>query len=89
MHRQEIIDEILSRLNLEDVKAYCFSLTADAPHITARIGADVLRGVRREDVLERSLAYLDLYEQLDTVKIDTSRLTVQQAAKQIKKRLRK
>lgn len=89
MHRQEIIDEILSRLDLTDVKVYSFSLMAGSATLTGRIMGDVLKGVRSEDALKKSLSYLPCYAQLDTVKIDTDNLSVRNIARQIEKRTAK
>ena len=40
-----------------------------------RLGNDVDKGVRTEDVINRSLEQLKLYEKLLTQKVDVSKLT--------------
>ena len=65
--RQEIIDAILGAWT-----ARCVSLTADRESLGRRLAADIGRGVRTPEALERGLARLPLYGALDTVKIDTS-----------------
>ena len=70
--RQEIIDAILSGLDAGAWTARCVSLTADGESLGRRLAADIGRGVRTPEALERGLARLPLYGALDTVKIDTS-----------------
>lgn len=72
MDRQEIIDAILSGLDAGAWTARCVSLTADGESLGRRLAADIGRGVRTPEALERGLARLPLYGALDTVKIDTS-----------------
>ncbi len=48
------------------------SLVCEKAELERRIRRDVERGVREPGVLERSLAYIPLYETLDTVKIDVT-----------------
>ena len=89
MHQQEIIDEILSRLDLTDVRVHSFSLLASRGILKGRIMGDVLQGVRSEDVADRSLDYLRGFLKLDSEKIDTSKMNVRQVAKLIAKRVMK
>lgn len=72
MHRQEIIDAILSRLDTAGCTVRSISLTAGEEAVRERLAADIAGGLRAPDVVERSLARLPLYRRLDTVKIDTT-----------------
>lgn len=83
MHMQEIIDEILANLDLNGVNVHAFSLVADEEALTRRIMGDVQAGVRSEDVIARSLAYLPKYAALNTRKIDTSEISAAEAAQKI------
>ncbi len=83
MQQQEILDEVLRRLSLEDVAVSVFTLTATEEALRARLGADIAAGVRQPDILERSCAYLPLYQGMDTIPLDVSDLTPQQAAQWI------
>lgn len=83
MHMQDIIDTILSRLDLDGVQVHCISLVADEDALTGRIMGDVAAGVRQSDVLARSLAYLPLYDRLNTEKMDVSHISAAQAARLI------
>ena len=84
MHEQSIIDHILSRLDTTGSTVRAISLIADASAVRDRLAGDVARGLRGADVIERSLARLPLYERLGTIKIDTTRQSVQDTAEQIK-----
>ena len=83
IHEQAILDEILSRLSLEDVDVVAVSLIVGAEALTERLTRDVQNGVRQEDVIKRSVARLPMYEFLDTVKIDVSDISPEQAANRI------
>ncbi len=83
MHRQDVIDQILSGLELAGVEVCAISLTADPQALRRRLEGDVAAGVRRADVVERSLSYLPLYDNLDTIKLDTTDCTPEQAARKL------
>ncbi|HJA68049.1 MAG TPA: AAA family ATPase [Candidatus Mediterraneibacter cottocaccae] len=59
------------------------SLVCEKAELERRIRRDVERGVREPGVLERSLAYIPLYETLDTVKIDVTGQTSWETAETI------
>jgi len=83
MHRQEIVDEILSRLETQDCAVHLVSLVCTPQALRSRLQADIDAGVRSADVLPRSLERLPLYDALQTVKIDVSDLTPEQAAQRL------
>lgn len=83
MHHQEIIDAILSRLKTEGCRIHCISLTCRPDVLEKRLQGDIAEGIRTPDILEKSLSYLPLYGPLHTKKIDTSELSVHQAADMI------
>ena len=83
MHRQAIIDTLLSALDTHGRRVHVISLTASEEQLSNRISADIARGKRDEGSLRRSLAYLPLYRRLDSVKIDTTGLTRRQTAEKI------
>ncbi len=76
MHQQSILDELVSRLPLRAVELHCISLTAAPEELTARLQKDIEAGLRQPDVIGRSLSYLPLYEGLNTQKVDTTGLTI-------------
>lgn len=76
MHEQAIIDSIIDRLNTDDCRVKRISLTADETNLRKRLSSDIARGIRTEDVIERSLARIYMYSALDTAKVDTSNKTI-------------
>ena len=84
MHQQIIIDSIIQKLDLQNCSVKCVSLLADESSLRNRLMADVNRGIRTADVIDKSIARLLLYQALDTYKIDTGNKTVQMIAHEIK-----
>ncbi len=70
-------------MELSDTRVYRFTLEVSEPVLRARLEQDVRDGLRMPDVIERSVARIPLYRDMDTIKIDTDRLTVEQAAGEI------
>ena len=83
MHRPEIGETILSRLELTDVQVERYTLLCRPETLRRRIEGDIAAGLRDPEAVERGLAYLPLYEGQDTVKIMTDGLTAAQAADSI------
>lgn len=80
MHEQGIIDDILSRLDTSGYQVHAISLVCSEEALRERLQKDVDMGMRTADVIPRSLARLPMYEKLDTVKINVSSLSPEQAA---------
>jgi hypothetical protein len=83
MQYESIMDELLSKLEGSEFTLCKFTLMISEQALAQRIGKDIENHIRTADVLERSLQRLPLYEKMDTVKIDVSGVTAQQAAEQI------
>lgn len=83
MHEQAIIDDLLSRIKATNVRVFSFSLVSDRANLINRLMSDVQAGIRKMDVIERSVLRLPLYEKLDTVKIDTSDRNAEETANEI------
>lgn len=83
MHRQDILDKLLSRLDTTGCRVKRISLLCDAPTLCPRLQGDVDAGLRQAEVIARSLGYLPLYDALDTEKIDTTGLSPMEAARKI------
>ena len=83
MHQQAIIDSILERLDTAGCKVKCISLLADEATLRQRLTADVERGVRTADVIDRSVARIPLYQELNTLKVDTRNKTIPVVAGEI------
>lgn len=85
MHEQSIIDDILSRLDLNDVKVIAISLVCQKEALEKRIQKDIDQGIRKSDVLKRSIERMEMYQKLDTYKIDVSYKTVEEVVNEIMK----
>ena len=83
MHEQDIIDDILSRLDTVGCQVHVISLVCSEEALRERLQKDVDMGIRTADVIPRSLARVPMYEKLDTAKIDVSSLSPEQAAEMV------
>jgi shikimate kinase len=84
MHEQSIIAFILKKLDTQNCDVKCISLVADEKTLCERLSMDVERSIRSEDVIERSIARMPMYQKLNTIKIDTNAKTVAVIANEIK-----
>ena len=80
MHQQEILDQLLSRLDLAGCRVIKISLTCTEAALRSRLQQDIRAGIRTEDILERSIPRLGLYAQLDTIGIDTTGMSPEETA---------
>lgn len=71
LHRQDVIDRILTSLDTADCRVVAVSLVCRPDTLRRRLKKDIQNGVRTEDVIERSLERLTCYDRLDTVKLPT------------------
>lgn len=83
MHQQKIIDDIISNLHMKNCRIAKFSLVCDENILTARLQKDIVNGLRFENAVEKSISYLPLYKNLDTIKIDTSLKNIEQIVHEI------
>lgn len=80
MHKQEVIDNIVSKLNLENCRIKIISLVCDPKELIKRLNKDIECGIRTNDVLKRSLEYLLMYKSINSIKIDVSNLAPKSTA---------
>lgn len=85
MHRQSIIDSILDRLDTAGCEVVKISLVCDGETLRKRLAKDVEAGLRKPDVLARSLERLPQYSSLHTIHLDTTHLAAAEAAKIIRR----
>ena len=83
MHKQDIIDVILKKLDTENCNVKCISLIADENNLRNRLFVDAKRGIRTVDSIEKSISRIPLYRSLNTFKIDTSNKTVSMISNEI------
>ena len=84
MHDQSILDGLLKRLDLRDVRVVSVSLVCSEDALLQRLIRDVEAGRRTPDVIARSVQRLKLYDLLDTVKLDVSAMPPEEAAQRIR-----
>ena len=84
MHDQSILDGLLKRLNLRDVRVVSVSLVCSEDALRQRLIRDVEAGRSTPDVIARSVQRLKLYDLLDTVKLDVSAMPPEEAAQRIR-----
>lgn len=78
MHEQSIINDIISKLDLSDCNIKNISLVCSKDALINRLTKDVEKGIRKVDVIQRSLDRIELYDSLDTTKIDVSNRSIQE-----------
>jgi broad-specificity NMP kinase len=83
MHEQSIIDDILWGLNTDFCNVKSVSLVCTADALTERLQKDVDAGIRTADVIERSIKYIPLYNKLNTIQINVSEISSEEAANKI------
>lgn len=76
MHEQSIIDSIMKKIDLSGCDVKTISLIVDEKNLRERLSQDIVKGIRAEDVIERSISRIPLYQDLNTIKIDTSNKSV-------------
>lgn len=84
MHKQEIIDSIIDRLDIDNCEVKCISLIADETNLRDRLCIDINAGIRTADVIEKSVARIPLYSDLNTIKIKTDGKPVEIISDEIK-----
>ncbi len=80
MHEQEIIDRILSALDLRNCDVKVISLVCGEEALTKRLEKDVRHGIRQLDAIERSVGRIKLYDKLNTIKVDVSKISAEETA---------
>lgn len=81
MQQESIMDHLLGRLNLTDVKVYKFTLAISREALATRLSQAINSGERTPDVLQRSMDRLPLYPAMNTVHIDVSNISQLDAAR--------
>lgn len=83
MHEQSIIDMIINNLDKTNCEFKTISLICDEKELRERLSKDIAAGKRKLDVIDRSLARIPLYHQLNTIKINTNGKTVNGIAEEL------
>ncbi|MEG1528646.1 MAG: AAA family ATPase [Clostridia bacterium] len=83
LHQQDIIDTILNSLDTTNCELAIISLLCNANTLNARLDKDIREGIRSNDVIERSVGRIPLYDNLSTEKIITDGKSVDDIVKEI------
>ena len=83
MHQQSIIDAIISRLDTRQCDIKAISLITDEATLKNRLMADIEKGLRNKDIISRSTGRIALYNELNTIKINTVNKSIQTIAEEI------
>jgi broad-specificity NMP kinase len=83
MHYNEIVDSVLSKLDLSNVEVVQINLMASNEKLTERITKDFKNQLRDENSLSKALAYQSLYKNKAGIHLDTSDLTIDEVTKEI------
>lgn len=83
LHEQSIINEVMQRIDTARCSVKTVSLLVNQENLQKRIMADVAKGIRSVDVLDRSIKRIKLYPLLHTIKIDTSNQSIEDVAQKI------
>jgi len=83
MHEQFIIESILNALDTTNCQVKVISLICNEDTLLKHLQKDIENGIRTSDILERSIARIPLYQNLNTVKIAVDGKTIPQIEKEI------
>lgn len=79
----DIMKLILDRLKLQEVQVYGITLMCSKEQLEERIAKDITCGLRDVESLERSIKNLELYDRMDTIKINTDYKAIEMIVKEI------
>ena len=77
------MNEVLSRINTENVDVYKITLMCTKEELIRRIESDVRLGLRDNKNVERSLERYDMYKAMDTIKVDTTGKNIEKIVEEI------
>jgi broad-specificity NMP kinase len=83
IHQENIFEQLLEPLNNCDFELYKISLVCSETALKNRLEIDVQNRIRKTDVIDRSVQRLELYNNMDTIKIDVSDVDPKQTAIEI------
>lgn len=83
MHEQGIIDQILNSIDRSACEVRVISLICREDSLRKRLTEDVQKGIRSPEIIEKSVARIDLYRKLETEHIRTDDKTPEMIAEEI------
>jgi len=83
IHSEEIFSTLLERLNDLDFEIIKITLICSEESLKSRLLKDIKNNLRDEADIDRSLERIQLYKNMDTIKIDTSNISISEAVDKI------
>jgi len=83
IHQEAIFEQILERLDGKIFDLYKITLVCDEKALENLLQNDIKNGFRKGDIIGKSIERLPLYENMDTIKLDTTYITPYAAAEKI------
>lgn len=83
IHSEDIFEMILNKLSDLEFEVSKITLMCSEESLKRRILKDIKDNLRDEGCIERSIERLPLYENMDTIKIDTSNISVKETVNKI------
>ncbi len=83
MHEQGIIDQILRNIDHSSCEVRVISLVCGEDSLRKRLTGDIQKGIRSPEIIEKSVARIELYSKLETEKLRTDDKTPEMIAEEI------
>lgn len=89
IHLEEIFDMVLSRLDGLEFEVIKITLMCNEDSFRKRVSADIANNLREKESLDMGLERIPLYKNMNTIKIDTSDISILETANKIMKIIEK
>lgn len=84
MNKQEIVEQVMQKVRgCCHMQVFHFSLVSSPSSLTQRLQIDIQRKIRHPSIIDKSLHYLQDYQYVNSMKINTDFLTPREVAIQI------
>ena len=83
IHLEEIFDMVLSKLNGLEFELIKITLICNEESFIKRVSADIKNNLREKEDLDSGLERIPLYKNMDTIKIDTSNISILETVNKI------
>mgnify|MGYP001118333916 CR=1 FL=1 len=89
IHLEEIFDMVLSKLDGLEFEVIKITLICNEDSFRKRVSADIANNLREKKALDMGLERIPLYKNMNTIKIDTSDISILETANKIIKIIEK
>lgn len=80
IHHESIFEEIITKLDMNEYELYKVTLICNEEALIQRLKIDVKNGVRNIDIIDKSVDRIELYNDMNTKKVDVSQISAHEAA---------